>query len=149
MSWDVAALRKSLLKLADRLGYGGWKEIGEAAGLHPSGVGRVAKGETVPTYDSWKKLYEAFPNDIPPPWMTTELNEGPPGYEPERISQRKPKIVWIVEKLSACEDSRLVDDIQRRIEEAIEKKQMMEELRTLRGMVKQSQCETAMGDNPQ
>jgi transcriptional regulator with XRE-family HTH domain len=153
MSWDVAALRNALQRLADRIGYGGWKEIGEAAGLHPSGVGRIAKGETTPSVETWRKLYNAFPKDLPPPWTNGEsTGDAAPEYNAilnrQSPYRRTRELSWIMAALAEA-DQRLLDEIKLRIESDLEKKRMMEELRTLRGIVNQSKCEPAMGENHQ
>ncbi len=54
--------------LYDRLGgYGAWSQIARAAGLRSSTVSRIARGEVKPSLESWEKLHEAYPSDIPPP----------------------------------------------------------------------------------
>lgn len=149
MSWDVAALRDALQLLADRIGYGGWKEIGETAGLHPSGVGRIAKGETVPSVETWRKLYRAFPRDIPPPWAEKDaVKDSSEGYVADYrrhpAMKRSRELSWIMTALAEA-DQKLLDEIRLRIESDLEKKRLADEIRTLRGMLQQPDCESAMG----
>ena len=67
MGLKTEFLVKAVADLAQKIGWGGYSEIGRKSGLNPVSVGKIAKNEVKPELESWEKLYDAFPTEIPPP----------------------------------------------------------------------------------
>lgn len=63
MEVNVSRLQKALNDIRDISGIP-WKNVTEKSGVH--NLGRIAQGQIMPTDDSWEKLHDAFPLDIPP-----------------------------------------------------------------------------------
>ena len=43
------------------------KQIADPAGIHPSNISRIARGQQRATHETWVALHLAHPSDIPPP----------------------------------------------------------------------------------
>ena len=71
---------EALQAIHNRDGRGTWAQIGRAAGVNPFTVAKNARGEVEPTLETWSKIHEAFPEDVPPP----QFDDGSPIILPEQ-----------------------------------------------------------------
>ena len=64
MEMNGDKLRKAIYELKELKGVS-FSEMSRASGV--SNIGRIASGDITPYPDTWRKLNEAFPEDIPEP----------------------------------------------------------------------------------
>lgn len=69
MGLKTELLHESLVKLLEDIGYGGLSYVARQASLTAAGVKKIKEKDGVPKLESWEKLHNAFPHQIPPPGL--------------------------------------------------------------------------------